>query len=109
MDVNERRMEILEKLCVRRFDTVGHLSNEFGVSRNTIKNDILVLSCSYPIYTTQGNGGGIHIKDGYRLGMKYLSEKQTSLLEKLSCNLAGEELITMKELLKTFSCPIRKN
>ena len=103
MEVNERRLAIIEKLCIRRFDTVGNLANEFDVSRNTIKNDILVLSCSYPIYTTQGNGGGIHIEDGYRIGLKYLTEEQSSLLEKISLCLVGEDLKTMKEIIKSFS------
>ena len=58
-------MEILEVLCRRRSDTVENLANEFGVSKRTIKYDIEYLSLSYPVYTVQGNGGGIYITDGY--------------------------------------------
>ena len=103
MGASERRMEIIERLCERRFDTIGNLANEFRVSRNTIKNDILILSYSYPLYTIQGNGGGVRLVDGYRLGMKYMTSKQTDLLEKLSETLSGEELATMQSILKTFS------
>lgn len=100
-------MEILEVLCRRRSDTVENLANEFGVSKRTIKYDIEYLSLSYPVYTVQGNGGGVRIDDGYRLGMKYLSEKQSNLLEKLAVGLTGEELETMKGILQTYSEPKR--
>ena len=63
---------------------------------------MIVLSCSYPIDTQQGGGGGIFIADGYRLGMKYLTEEQLTLLEKLSKMLCGEELTVMNSIIKTF-------
>lgn len=100
-------MEILEVLCRRRSDTVENLASEFGVSKRTIKYDIEYLSLSYPVYTVQGNGGGIYITDGYKLGRKYLTETQSELLEKLSARLTGEELETMKGILQTFSEPKR--
>ena len=107
MSSMERRMEILETLCRRRNDTVENLANEFGVSKRTIKYDIEYLSLSYPVYTVQGNGGGIYISDGYRLGIKYLTETQSDLLEKLSARLTGEDLETMKSILNTFKEPKR--
>ena len=107
MSSMERRMEILEVLCWRRSDTVENLANEFGVSKRTIKYDIEYLSLSYSVYTVQGNGGGIYITDGYHLGMKYFSERQTALLEKLTEGLTEEELETMKGILQTFSVPKR--
>lgn len=107
MTANDRRMAILEVLCERRHDNVMNLAFEFGVSRNTIKNDIVVLSCSYPIYTVQGVGGGIYVADGYRLGKKYLTEKQEQLLRKIGAKLTGEDAKVMAELLKTFVKPKR--
>ena len=68
MNANERRRQILEVLCERRFDTISNLMFEFSVSRATIKRDIQELTLSYPIYTTLGNGGGVHVVDGYRIG-----------------------------------------
>ena len=69
---------------------------------STMRRDILIRSCSYPITTFQGGGGGIKIAEGYRLGMKY----QKALLERLSESLSGEELVTMHSILKTFSNPV---
>ena len=45
----ERRQKILEVLCLRRHDTYRNLSHEFNVSTGTIRRDIVVLTCSYPI------------------------------------------------------------
>ena len=57
----ERRRAIMEVLCARRHETRGNLAFEFGVSKRTIEYDVQSLSLEYPIYTTQGRGGGIHV------------------------------------------------
>ena len=103
----ERRQSILEVLCLRRFDTIDHLADEFGVSRRTIRYDLEVLQCSYPIETVKGGGGGVRVMDGYYIGMKYLNSGQAALLEKLSETLSGDELLTMQSILKTFSKAIK--
>ena len=101
----ERRQAILEVLCERRHESVDNLAAEFGVGERTIRRDIEYLTLSYPIYTTQGNGGGVHVVDGYRLGKKYMTDKQTELLEKLASRLTGEDFATMQSILKTFKEP----
>lgn len=109
MSANERRMQILEVLCDRRHESIDNLAFEFGVSRRTIRYDIEMLTCSYPIYTTQGNGGGVHVVDGYRFGRKYMTEEQTELLERLAAKLTGEDFQTMQEIIKNFKQPRRKD
>ena len=104
-NTSERRQMILEYLLEHRETTRFELSNHFNVSLRTIERDILILSCSYPIITIQGGGGGIKIADGYRLGMKYLSESQAALLEQLSETLLGKDLEIMQSILKIFSKP----
>jgi len=103
MNANERRMAILETLCERRQDKVSNLAFEFQVTDRTIRNDLLTLSLSYPIYTQKGNGGGVYIMDGYHLGKKYLNDKQSALLERLAKGLTGEDAMVMKEILKQFT------
>lgn len=102
MSANERRKAILEVMCERRYDTRENLAFEFGVSKRTIENDVLMLSLEYPIYTTRGNGGGIRVAEGYRLDRKYLTDKQSELLERLSAGLSGEDLEVMNTIFKTF-------
>ena len=104
-NTSERRQMVLEYLLEHRETTRFELSNHFNVSLRTIERDILILSCSYPIITIQGGGGGIKIADGYRLGMKYLSESQAALLEQLSETLSGKDLEIMQSILKIFSKP----
>ena len=105
----ERRQEILEVLCERRHETVENLATEFSVGERTIRRDIEYMSLSYPIYTTQGKGGGIYVDKDYRLGKKYLTDKQSEMLEELAKGLTGEKLAIMQSILKTFKEPRRKN
>ena len=104
-NTTERRQEILEYVCQVRHTNLATIMQRFGISRATAIRDIQLLSCSYPIDTQQGGGGGIYIADGFRLGMKYLTDEQITLLEKLSYGLMGDELSTMKQILKTFKKP----
>lgn len=103
----ERRQEILEVLCERRHESVENLATEFGVNERTIRRDIEYMTLSYPIYTVSGKGGGVYVSDGYRLGKKYLTDKQSELLEELSKGLTGNELAVMQSILKTFKEPRR--
>ena len=102
MTAAERRQAILEVLCVRRHDTRENLAFEFGVSKRTIEYDVLELSLTYPIYTTQGNGGGIHVVDGFYLDKPHLNEKEVALLSKILPTLTGEDKKTMSEILKKY-------
>lgn len=102
----ERRIAILNILCERRKETLDNLAFELGVCKATVKRDIIVLSYSYPIYATPGIGGGIQVVDGFRLGMKYLTDKQYTVLKGISERLSGEEKIVVQEILKIFAYPI---
>ena len=104
-DPTARRFRIMEELCKRRSIQIVRLATEFSVHRSTIQKDIEVISTLIPIYTTRGSDGGVHVIDGYHLGMKYLTNSQVALLEKISATLTGEDLILMREILKTFKKP----
>jgi len=78
----ERRMQILLLLNVRRSVTVGNLAFEFQVSKNTIYRDIETLSISHPIYTTQGNSGGVHVIDGCMLNLNALGVRLQRYLKR---------------------------
>lgn len=51
----------------------------------------------------------MYIADGYRLGKKYFSQKQSEFLERIAEGLTGEDLEMMKGILKTFKEPKRGN
>lgn len=105
----DRRLAVLEYMCERRYDTRANLMFEFGVSKNTIDRDIQALACSYPIYTTQGKGGGVHVVDGFRMNKRYMTDKQCELLKRLSENLTNEDFETMQSIINTYQKPERKN
>ena len=104
MNYAERREAILEVLCIRRHDTYRNLAFEFQVSRETIRQDIAVIMCSYPIETARGrHGGGVKIADGFYLYRKKLTARQAALLVKLSAHLAGDDLATIDSILRQFA------
>ena len=78
--VSERRSKILEYLTVFKQTTRLDLSMEFDVSLDTIDRDILYLSSIAPIYTKQGNGGGIYILPEYRSYKNYLTDSEENFL-----------------------------
>ncbi len=53
----ERRQLVLEAISDRRQVKINELAAEHGVNERTIRRDIEVLSCSYPIVTAQGGAG----------------------------------------------------
>ena len=102
MTASERRNAILEDLCARRFERINNLAFQYGVTERTIRNDIMILSLEYPIYTAQGNGGGIYVDKNFRLGKVFLKNEQQELLERLLPGLDGKDAEVMKAILKTF-------
>ena len=102
MTASERRNAILEILCMRRVEKINNLAFQFGVTEKTIRRDILTLSLEYPIYTIQGNGGGIYVDKNFRLGRVYLKNEQQELLERLLPGLDEKDSEVMKSIIKTF-------
>ena len=102
MTAAERRQAILEVLCLRRHETRENLANEFGVSKRTIEYDVLNLMLTYPVYTVQGNGGGIYVTDNFRLDRPRMNEKQTALLQKVLLALSGEDKETMQNIINIY-------
>ena len=101
----DRRQSLLNILVERRQETVANLVHEFGVSRRTILRDVEILSGSYPIYTVQGNGGGIRVADGYYADRRYLKSDQEDLLRELLAGLTPEKQKVMQGILDTFAKP----
>ena len=81
-----------------------NLAFEFGVTERTIRNDISILSLSYPLETLRGRyGGGVKVMDGFYMNRKYLKPEQKNLLERLSTSLSGQDLSIMNSILKEFA------
>ena len=105
MDMNpwERRQKILEILCLRRHETIGNLAHEFNVSRGTIRRDIVVLTCSYPIETVQGGHGGVRVAEWFHLDRRSLNFAEITFLRRLGESLDGSDLEMLNRIIATFS------
>ena len=104
MGPNERRQEIIETLCHRRQETMANLAFEFGVSIRTIRNDIDILSLSYPLETVRGRYcGGVRVMDGFYMNRKYLNTEQIDLLVRLRASLSGKDITVMDAILREFA------
>ena len=94
MDMNpwERRQKILEVLCLRRHDTYRNLAHEFNVSTGTIRRDIVVLTCSYPVETVKGHHGGVRVAEWFHLDRRALNSVEITFLRRLGESLDGPDL-----------------
>lgn len=89
--VTDRRLKLLEYLVINKFATRTELAELFNVSTDTIDRDIVYLSSHAPIYTKQGNGGGIIISSNYKNYINYLTDTEEELLYKLMHYIEKEE------------------
>ncbi len=104
MTPSERRSAILWILCKRRYETARNLAEEFGVSERTIRADLVILSCYYPIQVFRGRyGGGASLPDWFRMESRALSPKQEALLCRLRQTLDGEDLQVLNSILAQFA------
>lgn len=108
MSANDRRKALLEVLCERRNDTRENLASEFGVSKRTIENDVLVLSCEYPINTKRGKGGCIYVEKGFELHKSVWTDEQYKLLENFKAILTGKDKQIMESILRKCNKPLSK-
>lgn len=102
----ERRQMIIERLSFVRSTTYQTLAYEFGVSKDTIRNDIAEISLSVPLYTVPGHAGGIRVMDGWYASRCYLHDKQADLLRALLPSLDPEQQKIMQSILDTFAKPM---
>lgn len=106
MDMNpwERRQKLLEVLCLRRHDTTANLAHEFNVSTGTIRRDIEMLTCSYPIETVRGShGGGIRVAEWFHMDKKTLNSDEITFLRELGESLDGHNLEMLNRIITQFS------
>ena len=88
----------------RRHETAINLAVEFGVSERTIRADLVILSCYYPIQIARGRfGGGAHLPDWFHMENRTLSPQQQALLMRLRQSLAGDDLQVMNSILAQFA------
>lgn len=74
---NSRLFQLLYLLMEHGEMTAGQLAERMEVSRRTIYRDLDALSAAgIPVYTQQGNGGGIHLMDQFLLNRSLLGDEE---------------------------------
>lgn len=101
--VAERRIRILNFLMLQKQTTIRELKEEFQVSKNTIVRDIEFISCIAPIYTKQGNGGGIYILPEYRSYKNYLTDDEENFLYSLISKISNEDKRILCGIITKFT------
>ena len=101
--VSERRTKILEFLVQKKQSTRCELATEFNVSTDTIDRDIVYLSGIAPVYTKQGNQGGIYILPEFRSYKNYLTEAEENCLYTLIENSNVEERRILCGIITKFT------
>lgn len=103
MGPSERRQAILEYLCQKRFDTTRNLAELFGVCERTIRYDLVILTCSYPIETSFGPYGGVSIANWFHLNQHMLSFEQAELLRQIRPILSADDAQILDTILAEFA------
>lgn len=102
MDANWRRDVIVELLRQKGKVKARKLAKRFHVTRQTICQDITVLSLRCDIYTERGQNGGIYLLEKKRPVRKSLSSSQIEVLEQLLPSLSEEKRLIVQSILHDF-------
>jgi predicted DNA-binding transcriptional regulator YafY len=102
MNTAHRRLEIINILNIRRHTTARELAREFGVSLRTIGYDIQALSPDYPIYTKQGENGGIFMKSEYKPYTNSLTPIELKTLCGLRDRTEGEQREILCQIIRKY-------
>lgn len=98
MDANWRRDAIVELLRQKGKVKARELAKRFHVTRQTICQDITVLSLHCDIYTERGQNGGIYLLEKKRPIRKSLSSSQIQVLEQLLPSLSEEKRLIIQSM-----------
>lgn len=95
----ERRIQLAIVLRNRKCDTIDNLAFEFGVCRNTIKNDLTFLTEYMCLTTQQGRGGGVKVDSRTRDPTTFTVE-EWEVLQKLLPQTKGREYEVLQGIIR---------
>ena len=98
----ERHESIKSFLLRERKTPAAYLADMFNVSRQTIVNDMVFLSCRLPITTKTGGGGGIFLEMDFETPKEYLNAEEENLLIMLSETLTKKDKLIIHNILNKF-------
>ena len=102
MDASWRRDAIIEFLRQQGKVSTRVLAEHFRVTRQTILQDITVLSSRCDICTERGRNGGVYLLEKSRPAKQFLSSTQTEVLLQLLPALSEEKRLIVQSILRDF-------
>ena len=102
MDANWRRDAIIEFLRQQGKVSTRVLAEHFRLTRQTILQDITVLSSRCDICTERGRNGGVYLLEKSRPAKQFLSSTQTEVLLQLLPALSEEKRLIVQSILRDF-------
>lgn len=102
MRPTERRAEIVRILTARRYETMGSLARELGVTDRTIRADITMLTVDHPLETQRGNGGCVKVADWYHPHRNILSHEQQQVLSQLISVSNEHQANVLRQMLQEY-------
>lgn len=111
-----RQKELLSILSVRKSATIAALANALEVSERTVRRDIDALSAVFPIYTSRGRYGCVHVLEDRSLDHLYFSSDETALMQEMLQTLevlgtytpSPSQLTALKTMVAKYALPIAK-
>lgn len=102
MDANWRRDAIVEILRQRGKVKAKDLAEYFQVTRQTIYQDINVLSLYYDVCSDRGRDGGVYLLNSQRRRRSCLSLSQAEVLQQLLPTLPIDKRLIIESILNDF-------
>ncbi len=99
MTATERRIQLAIVLRNRKRDTIDNLAFEFGVCRNTIKNDLMFLTEYMCLTTQQCRGGGVKVDSRSRDPTTF-TEEEWEVLQKLLPQTRGRDHEVLQGIIR---------
>lgn len=105
MDANWRRDAIIELLHQRGKVKAQELADCFQVTRQTIYQDVSILSTRYALCSERGKNGGIYLITPCRNRKRCLSSTQVEVLQHLVPVVPKDVSLVLQSILNDFGTP----
>ena len=108
MGVYDRRLKLLDILSLSGAElvTYGRLARELDVTEETIRTDIMALTCWHQIEIVRGCNGGVRLQREKNSRSKILTDDQAVFLISIRSRFNGEELRILDSIIHRLAAAL---
>lgn len=104
LSTDERRSYIINYLRENGCSTMNELASAFHVTRQTIYNDITVLSCYYPLITKSGRyGSGVFLSSTFHRDVFYMTPSEVKMIKRYQLTAPLDDAMRFRNILICFA------